>query len=102
MTLLILLKSLIITAAWVTALVIAWRSITVLRKLHIFGGNGRSPLRLIAFGLCYAVLAAAAIGSAVVVAQGDFTLSHFGFLLSSAGLIVFDRRRRGQCDKAAA
>jgi len=102
MTWLILLKALIVTLAWSTAAVITWRSVTVLRKLHIFGSKGRSPLRLIAFGLCYAVLAAAALSSALVVSQGDFTLSHFGFLLSSAGLIVFDRRRRGQCDKAAA
>lgn len=102
MTAIILLKALIITLAWLTALIISWRSVTVLRKLHIFGSKGRSPWYLLAFGFFYAVLAISALGSAVVVTQADFTLSHFGFLISSAGLIVFDRRRRGQCEKAAA
>lgn len=102
MTLLILLKTMIITLAWATALVIAWRSITVLRKLHIFEEQDRAPWYLMIFGICYAVLAISAIGSAVVVSQADFTLSHFGFLLSSAGLIIFDRRRRNKGDKVAA
>jgi len=102
MSALILLKALLVTAAWSAAFVIAWRSITVLRKLHIFGSKGRSPWYLTIFGICYSVLAISALGSAVVVSQADFTLSHFGFLMGSAGLIVFDRRRRDKCDKAAA
>jgi multisubunit Na+/H+ antiporter MnhB subunit len=101
MSALILLKALLVTAAWSAALVIAWRSVTVLRKLHVFGSRGRAWWYLMIFGICYAVLAISALGSAVAVSQADFTLSHFGFLMGSAGLIVFDRRRRDEVNKAA-
>lgn len=80
-------------------LVITWRCLTVLRGMH-HRKAGCSYLQFLAFGLSYVALAVSAIGAAIIVAQGDFNLSHLGFLFSSAGLILFDRRKRAKVGTA--
>ncbi len=90
----------IIAAAWAMAMVIVWRCIGVLRGMHLSAG-GCSFWRFLAFGLSYVALAGSALGAALVIGQGDFTLSHIGFLVSSAGLILCDRRRRKPKDESA-
>lgn len=74
-------------------LVITWRCLTVLRGMY-HRQAGCHYFQFLAFGLSYVTLAVSAIGAAIIVAQGDFNLSHLGFLFSSAGLILFDRRKR--------
>ncbi len=48
------------------------------------------------FGLSYVAVAAAAVGAAIWIGQGEGrgNLSIWGFLIGSAGMILFDRRRR--------
>jgi len=94
MNMMLIMKIGLVTVAWAAAFIIAWRSLSV---LHHMSYRDRGPCpgwRFIGFGLCYAVLAVCGFGSAIVVSQADFTISHVGFLMSSAGLIVCDRRCR--------
>lgn len=79
--------------AWLMAMVIVWRCINVLRGMH-FSRRGCPGWQFVAFGLSYVALAGSSIGAALVISYGDFTLSHLGFMVSSSGLILCDRRRR--------
>lgn len=79
--------------AWLMASVIMWRCISVLRGMH-FSTRSCPGWQFLAFGLSYVALAGSSIGAALVISYGDFTLSHVGFMVSSSGLILCDRRRR--------
>jgi hypothetical protein len=79
--------------AWLMVIVITHRCINVLRGMHL--EDRKCPgWKFILFGLSYVALAGSSIGAALVISYGNFTLSHIGFLFSSCGLILFDRRRR--------
>lgn len=74
-------------------LVIGLRCLRVIRGMH-HHPEGCAYWRFLGFGVSYVVLACSSIGAAIVIGQGQFNLSNLGFLVSSAGLILFDRRRR--------
>jgi hypothetical protein len=75
------------------ALVVGFRCLRVLRGMH-HQPEGCAYWRFLGFGLSYVVLVCSSIGAAIVIGQGQFNLSNLGFLVSSAGLILFDRRKR--------
>lgn len=79
--------------AAVLVLVIGMRCLRVIRGMH-HRPEGCPYWKFLGFGVSYVVLAVSAIGAAIVIGQGQFNLSNLGFLVSSAGLILFDRRRR--------
>lgn len=74
-------------------LVIGWRCVSVIRSMCP-RSESIPYWKFIGFGLSYVALACSSIGAAIVIGQGQFNLSNLGFLFSSAGLILFDRRRR--------
>lgn len=80
-------------------LMTACAALIALRAIGILAGMDRtrrtvSHLRWLLFGLSYLGLALVAIGSAWVIWQDKFHLGDYGWLLTSAGLILFDRRPR--------
>lgn len=66
----------------------------VVNALRFTDRGGRSWLAWEAFGLSYCVLVLAAGGSAWQIAQGRHCVGDWLWLIASAGLILFDRRRR--------
>lgn len=59
-----------------------------------------SYLRFLAFGLSYVFLAVASLSAMFLCWDGVISLSGILFLLSSAGLILFDRRKKRDCFRA--
>lgn len=76
------------------ATLIALRCLWVITHLH-YPTSGRRLVCFAGFGLGYVALALGAVGTALVVVSGErqATVSELLFLLASAAMIVFDRRR---------
>lgn len=86
--------------AWVLASIIVIRCARVLRGMDM--GNRKQPYWWwLGFGLSYVAVAGAALGSAAHISQGQGTLSLWAILLGSAGMILFDRRRRKKIEGEA-
>jgi len=82
-------------AATAAGVVIFVRALNVLRKMNVHE-RSEHYLAWLAFGLSYALLAVAAAGAVIAIWSGEFAFGHLIWLGASAGLILFDRRRRGQ------
>ena len=76
--------------ALVAALIVLWRVIGVLDELHL---GPRSSGRAWGFGLSYVGLGCCAFGSVLWVLFKAVDYGYVAFLVTSAGLILFDRRR---------
>lgn len=74
------------------AAIILMRCVCILNNMD-HRQDGVRYLRFAAFGLSYCLLAAASMAAMFQAWEGRADWSDWGFLLSSAGLIVFDRRR---------
>lgn len=80
-----------IALAWTLAAVVAVRCVCV---LHGMSPRTRTKhyATWLGFGLAYAVLCVAALGSAAHITEGTATAGDWLWLLASCGLIAFDRR----------
>ena len=76
-------------------LVIFLRAVNVIRKMDM-ATRKEHYLSWFAFGASYALLAVAAAGAVASILEGPITFSNMTWLAASAGLILFDRRRRRQ------
>ena len=79
----------------VCGVVIFARAVNVIRQMD-FRTRGEHYLAWLAFGLSYALLACAAAGAVLSIWSGNFAFGHLAWLGASAGLILFDRRRRAK------
>ena len=79
--------------------VIFFRAVNVIRHMDRRTWTGRY-ITWLAFGLSYALLAVASLGSVISFWQGRFEIEHIVWLGASAGLILFDRRKRRNLAKA--
>lgn len=86
-------SALVVFLAWVLAVTIAVRCFCVLHKMDMHSRRC-SYGWFLAFGLSYATLMIAALGAAIHISEGHGITGDWLFLLASAGMIVFDRRRR--------
>lgn len=77
--------------------VVLFRVISVLDHMTP-GARGISYLRFLGFGLSYVFLAVACVIAEIGVIEQQADPSDWLFLGASAGLIVFDRRRRRNCE----
>ena len=84
--------TLLLGLATVCAAIILMRCVCIINNMD-HRQQGTRLLHFAAFGLSYCLLAAGAMSAMFQAWEGMADLSDWGFLLSSAGLIVFDRRR---------
>ena len=75
------------------ALIIAFRCVRVIYHMD-YKRRGVPYWRWLGFGVSYAVLSIAALGSALHILQGQGMPGDWLWLIASAGLISFDRRAR--------
>ena len=80
-------------AAWTLAIVVARRCFNVIYHMDV-RARRCSLLQFWAFGLSYITLFLASVGAAIHIHEGQGTTGDWLFLIASAGLILFDRRRR--------
>lgn len=80
---------------WLMASVVAKRCFMVIYHMD-FSTRHCSALFFWAFGLSYITLFIASLGAAIHITEGEGITGDWLFLISSAGLILFDRRRRKQ------
>lgn len=81
------------TLTLLTAGVVTVRCFCVIRKMQLRGRSCSYP-RFLGFGVAYAVLMTAALWAAIELLQGSGGFRDLMWLAASAGLILFDRRRR--------
>jgi len=84
------------------ALVILWRALGVLNRLH-HRTHARPSWHFVGFGLSYVTLAVGGVAGALSLAAGwpEHEWPVLLLLLASAGLIAFDRRARPRQDHHA-
>jgi len=79
----------------IAGVVVAWRAVMVVNGMA-HGARGTQPFwAWFGFGLGYVGLAGAAVGSVAAVWSEQIHVGLFVWLISSAALIVCDRRRAG-------
>mgnify|MGYP001563219746 CR=1 FL=1 len=76
------------------------RAVNVIRHMD-FRNRREHYLHWLAFGLSYALLASAAAGALIKLWSGTLEIGYLTWLCASAGLIVFDRRRRAKVEDLA-
>lgn len=77
--------------------IILIRAVSVINKMSL-RTRQEDYWRWLGFGIAYALLAAAAAGSVLSIWGDPVDLGAFAWLGASAGLILFDRRRRRPYD----
>lgn len=81
-------------------LIILARAVNIVRHMDV--RNRREHyLHWLAFGVSYALLATAAAGALIAIWSGTLEIGYLAWLGASAGLIVFDRRRRPKIEELA-
>ena len=78
---------------WAMAAVVAFRCFRVILHMNMRQRTAHY-LKWLLFGLSYGVLMVAALGAAWHISTNQGTGGDALFLIASAGLIIFDRRRR--------
>lgn len=73
--------------------VIVMRAVSVISKMDM-RSRSEHYLAWLGFGLSYALLAVSAVGSILALWAGSGQLGALSWLCASAGLILFDRRKR--------
>lgn len=77
----------------VCALIVAWRAICVVSHLN-FKKRNEHYIHWLLFGLSYCLLAVCALGSMFQIWRDCLDLRDVLWCVASAGLIVWDRRKR--------